>query len=288
MSRTKRWLLIYLPAAIVLCIYFLYAQNNSIVVTTYKVASDKLPDGFDSYRIVQLSDLQSKEFGKEQRPLIRKVQKLEPDIIVVTGDLVDRNHYDGEASFRLMEGMAKIAPVYFARGNHEQGAEEYSSDLEERLLALGVHIMKNAHEDIPLGDGEFRLIGVDDPTYNHKGDGDADKMNAHLTEALADADGSDLFTVLLSHRTELFPVYAENGIDLSLTGHAHGGQIRVPFKGGVFAPGQGMWPAWTEGMHEIGDSAMIVNRGLGNSRFPLRLFNQPEIVLVELTPQAAG
>lgn len=284
MSRTKRWLLIYLPAAIVLCIYFLYAQNNSIVVTTYKVASGKLPDGFDSYRIVQLSDLQSKEFGKDQRPLIRKVEKLNPDIIVVTGDLIDRNHYDGEASFKLMKGMVRVAPVYFARGNHEQGSREYP-ELEERLLALGVHIMKNAYEDIPLGDGVFRLIGVDDPTYNHKGDGDADKMNAHLAEALADADSSDPFTVLLSHRTELFPVYAENGIDLSLTGHAHGGQIRIPFKGGVFAPGQGMWPAWTEGMHEIGDSAMIVNRGLGNSRFPLRLFNQPEVVLVELTAE---
>ncbi|RJX38827.1 metallophosphoesterase [Paenibacillus pinisoli] len=287
MSRTKRWLLIYLPAAIVLCIYFLYAQNNSIVVTTYKVASAKLPDGFDSYRIVQLSDLQSKEFGKEQRPLIRKVDKLDPDVIVFTGDLVDQVHYDGEASFKLMEGLVKIAPVYFVRGNHEQASREYE-ELEERLLALGIHIMKNAHEDIPLGDGVIRLIGVDDPTYNRQGDGDADKMNAHLAEALADADGSYPFTVLLSHRTELFPVYAENGIDLSLTGHAHGGQIRIPFKGGVFSPGQGMWPEWTEGMHEIGDSAMIVNRGLGNSSFPLRLFNQPEIVVVELTAETAA
>lgn len=286
MSRTKRWLLIYLPAAIVLFIYFLYAQNNSIVVSTYKVASDKLPGGFDSYRIVQLSDLQSKEFGKEQRPLIRKVKKLAPDIIVVTGDLVDRNHYDGEASFKMMEGMAKIAPVYFARGNHEQGAKAYP-ELEKRLLSIGVHIMKNAHEDIPVGDGAFRLVGVDDPTYNHKGDGDADKMKAYLAEALEAADGS-LFTVLLSHRTELFPIYANNGIDLSLTGHAHGGQIRIPFKGGVFAPGQGMWPAWTEGLHELDGSRMIVNRGLGNSRFPLRLFNRPEVVLVELTAQAAA
>jgi len=287
MSRTKRWLLIYLPAAIVLCIYFLYAQNNSIVVTTYKVASAKLPDGFDSYRIVQLSDLQSKEFGKEQRPLIRKVDKLDPDVIVFTGDLVDQVHYDGEASLKLMEGLVKIAPVYFVRGNHEQASREYE-ELEERLLALGIHIMKNAHEDIPLGDGAIRLIGVDDPTYNRQGDGDADKMNAHLAEALADADGSYPFTLLLSHRTELFPVYAENGIDLSLTGHAHGGQIRIPFKGGVFSPGQGMWPEWTEGMHEIGDSAMIVNRGLGNSSFPLRLFNQPEIVVVELTAETAA
>lgn len=284
MSRTKRWLLIYLPAAIVLAILFVYAQNNTLVVSTHKVASDKLPSGYESYRIVQLSDLQSKEFGRDQRPLIRKVSKLSPDIIVVTGDLVDSHHYDGEASFQMMKGMTGIAPVYFARGNHEQGAKEYDG-LEPRLLELGVHILDNQYEDIPLGNGFFRLIGVDDPVFNHKGDGNADKMRMHLDEALADAeDASAPFTVLLSHRPELFPVYAEYGIDLSLTGHAHGGQFRIPFKGGVFAPGQGMWPEWSEGSYQMENSMMIVNRGLGNSRFPVRLFNQPEIVVVELKP----
>lgn len=285
MSRAKRWFLIYIPAAMILIALFLYGENNFIGVTTYKVNSDKLPEGIGTYRIVQLSDLQSKEFGRDQRPLVRKVQKLKPDIIFVTGDLVDSGHYDEEASYTMMMAVMEIAPVYFITGNHEYAAREYPF-LEKRLIEAGIHVLRNEHTLIEAGNGLIRLVGVDDPIFNLKEDGDVAKIEAHLNEALKGIDHPDAFTILLSHRPELFHVYARYGMDLSLAGHAHGGQFRIPFVGGVYSPEQGFWPKYSEGKHRLGSSELIVSRGLGNSVFPQRLFNRPEIVLIELTGAA--
>lgn len=285
MSRAKRWLLIYIPAAVLLLILFLYGENNFIGVTTYKVSSDKLPNNIGTYRIVQLSDLQSKEFGRDQRPLVRKVHKLKPDIIVVTGDLVDSGHYDEEASYTMMKAVVEIAPVYFITGNHEYAAREYPF-LEKRLIEAGIHVLRNEHTLIEAGDGLIRLIGVDDPIFNQKEDGDVAKIEAHLNEALDGIGHPEAFTILLSHRPELFHVYADYGMDLSLSGHAHGGQFRIPFVGGVYSPEQGFWPKYSEGKHRLGSSELIVSRGLGNSVFPQRLFNRPEIVSIELTRPA--
>ncbi|MDQ6419704.1 metallophosphoesterase [Paenibacillus sp. LHD-117] len=281
LSRTKRWFLIYIPAIILAAFLFLYLENNAIGVTSYRISSEKLPQGFDSYRIVQLSDLQSKDFGRNQRPLVSKVEKLKPDLIVVTGDLVDANHYDGEASLAMMKGIAEIAPVYFVAGNHEYAAEGYPG-LENELRELGIHVLRNEHEVIPLGDGFIRIAGVDDPIFDRAGDGDVDKMNNHLAKAFENIGHPEAYTILLTHRAELFEVYAEHGIDLSFAGHAHGGQFRIPFVGGVYSPEQGFWPKLSEGKHENDGSTLIINRGLGNSTFPQRLFNRPEIVSVDL------
>ncbi|MHA6480698.1 metallophosphoesterase [Paenibacillus sp. strain BS8-2] len=286
MSRTKRWWLIYIPALILGLYLFLYFENNAIGVTSYRMASEKLPQGYDSYRIVQLSDLQSKMFGRDQKPLIRKVEKLRPDLIVVTGDLVDANHYDGEASLRMMQGMVGIAPVYMITGNHEYAAEDYPS-LEKELRTIGVHVLRNEHELLPLGDGYLRLVGIDDPLYNKHGDGDVDKLNMHLEEAMEGIQQPEAYTVLLSHRSERFDVYVQHGFDLTFSGHAHGGQFRIPFVGGVYSPEQGFWPKLSEGKHERNGSTLVISRGLGNSVIPQRLFNRPEIVSVDLVRGSA-
>ncbi|GBG10800.1 phosphoesterase [Paenibacillus agaridevorans] len=281
MSRRKRWLLLYIPAFILAIYLFLHFENNAIEISTHRIASEKLPQGFDSYRIVQLSDLQSKMFGRDQRPLLKKVEKLKPDLIVVTGDLVDAHHYDGEASYAMMEGIVRIAPVYMVVGNHEYSAAEYPK-LEERLIKLGVRVLRNEHDIIPLGDGFLRLVGVDDPLFNREGDGSADKLNMHLAEAMEDIEHPESYTILLSHRPELFDVYAEQGLDLTFAGHAHGGQFRIPFVGGVYSPEQGFWPKLSEGKHDKNGSSLIISRGLGNSVIPQRLFNRPEMISVDL------
>lgn len=282
MSRGKRWMLIYLPAALLLLILFLYMENNLIGVTKHRLASAKLPAGLEGYRIVHLSDLQSKEFGKNQLPLLRKVEKLKPDIILMSGDLVDMNHFDRDASMKLMEGLVTIAPVYFAVGNHEYGIASYPV-MEKEMIAFGVRVLRNELARIPVGNGELALIGVDDPIFNRVEDGDVDKMNSHLAQAMEHDDGDGLYRILITHRPELFDVYADHDIDLSLAGHAHGGQIRIPFVGGMFAPGQGKWPTLSEGLHQQGESKLLINRGLGNSLFPQRIFNRPEILLIELS-----
>lgn len=277
----KRWLFIYFPVVIIALVAFLYYQNNGLGITRFQISSDKLPDGFDTYRIVQLSDLHSKSFGKDQRILLRKVRKLNPDIIVMTGDLIDSRRYDDDTALALMRGLKDLAPVYYVTGNHEKSSGKYHS-LEHKLLDAGVRVLRNESEIIPLGDGAIRLVGIDDPSFNNRGGRNSDKINNNLELAYEGLNSPEAYTILLSHRPELFAVYEQHDIDLSFTGHAHGGQFRLPFLGGVLAPGQGLWPTYYEGKHELGDSEMIVNRGLGNSSFPQRLFNRPEIVFVEL------
>ncbi|WP_424767626.1 metallophosphoesterase [Paenibacillus sp. sgz302251] len=282
--RKKKRKLYLIPLIILAFAAFLYFENNELSVTEFQISSSKLPEGFDSYRIVQLTDLHNKAFGKEQQRLVRKVSGLKPNLIVMTGDLVDSKRYNAEVSLTLMREMTKLAPVYYVTGNHEWASNRYET-LEEGLLGLGVHVLRNDTEIITLGQGEIRMAGVDDPIFNVVADGDVDKMNEHISKALeaAEPQENDLFTILLSHRPELFSVYLKHKIDLTFSGHAHGGQVRVPFVGGLIAPGQGFWPKYDAGKYEEEGTTMIVSRGLGNSVVPQRLFNRPEVVLVELT-----
>lgn len=281
-KRTKR-IILYIFIAIIAIVAFSYYQNNALSVTKFHISSAKLPDGFNSYRIVHLTDLHSKSFGKNQSNMVRKVKKLKPNLIVVTGDLVDRRKYNAEASIILMWEMTKLAPVYYVTGNHECCWSKFEP-LGERLNELGVHVMRNKSEFIKLGQGEIRIAGVDDPTFNQDADGNAAKLNQHIGAALQGTGTSDAFTILLSHRPELFSVYVQNKMDLTFSGHAHGGQVRLPFVGGVIAPGQGFMPKYDAGKYVEGDSTLIVSRGLGNSIIPQRLFNRPEIAMVELSP----
>jgi predicted MPP superfamily phosphohydrolase len=282
----KKWLIAFI-VVIALGIPFLYFENNAITTTTFRMQSDKLPSGFDRYRIVQLSDLHSKMFGDNQSQLVRKVAKLKPDLIVVTGDLVDARRYNAETSLTAMREMLKLAPVYYVTGNHEWGSGRYG-ELEDGLIELGVQVMRNVGETIKLGDGSFRLIGIDDPTFDgrtYRGSIGADERIRKVLDSFDEKTNNtqeEPFTVLLSHRPEMFEVYSNNRIDLTFSGHAHGGQIRLPFLGGVLAPNQGLFPRYDAGKFVSESSTMIVSRGLGNSTFPQRLFNRPEIIMVEL------
>lgn len=283
MRLTKKRLLWIIPLAIIVVAAFLYFENNAIGITKYQMSSAKLPEGIESYRIVHLTDLHSKSFGKDQATITRKVKKLKPDIIVMTGDLVDSRRYNAEISLTLMEKMTKLAPVYYVTGNHEYGSRFPA--LEKGLKELGVHVMRNTSEVIKLGNGEIRIAGVDDPIFNQQADGDVAKLNEHIATAMQATEAKSdtgMLTILLSHRPELFSVYKQNNIDFTFSGHAHGGQVRLPFLGGLVAPGQGFLPKYDGGKYVDGGTTMIVSRGLGNSIVPQRLFNRPEVVLVEL------
>lgn len=249
---------------------FLYFENNSITTSRITVSSTKLPQGFDGYRVVHLSDLQSKTFGKNQKPLVKKIIKAEPDLIVFTGDLVDSKHYNEAASLELMEKIVPIAPVYFVTGNHEWWSGKFNS-LENKLSKLGVKVMRNTSESLTRGGDRISIAGVDDPDSGFG-----------FNTVLKETQGLKGFKILLSHRPELFSLYSKNKIDLIFSGHAHGGQVRIPFIGGVVAPDQGFFPEYTSGKYINGSSAMVVSRGLGNSIIPQRIFNRPEIIVVTL------
>lgn len=269
----KKWLIA--GSGLLFLAIFLYWQNNSIVMTDIEVTSEKLPKEFDRYKIVQLSDLHSKSFGERQQSLLSKVRKVSPDIIVFTGDLVDQKKYDEESSLALMKELLPIAPVFFITGNHEWWSGKFSV-LEERLTDLGVVVLRNEHIQIEKADEKITIIGIDDP---------AGGMSTKENMIHSSAGQLDGFKILLAHRPEFFPLYQKFNIDLILSGHAHGGQFRLPFLGGIIAPDQGFFPEYDGGRYDNGDSVLIVNRGLGNSIIPQRLFNRPEIIVVTLSSE---
>ncbi|MFX3635546.1 MAG: metallophosphoesterase [Candidatus Pristimantibacillus sp.] len=263
---------------------FLYSQNNLLVTTKMTINSPHLPQSFDGYRIVQLSDLHSKSFGKNQRILAKKVHKLKPDLIVFTGDLVDQQKYDEQTSLALMQQMVEIAPVYYVTGNHEWWSGNYAS-LEKGLTRLGVHVMRNTHEVIKLGGESIYIAGVDDPAV-HIGQNDRFTVEEEIKASIQGINDENSYLILLSHRPELFSLYEQYGIDMVMSGHAHGGQFRLPFLGGIIAPDQGLLPDYTSGKYSSSDTTMIVSRGLGNSIIPQRIFNLPEIIAVTLSNKA--
>ncbi len=253
-----------------------YGANNRLTVTEYTIESAELPLGLDGYRIVQLSDLHNKVFGNENAPLLERVRALHPDMIVVTGDVIDSTtHTNYDQALLFMKQMPEIAPTYYVTGNHEHrlDKDEFQA-FWDQSLELGVHCLNNetVQEGKPERGQTFTLIGMDDYSLQ------ANVLGTLVSEA------QDDFTILLAHEPQFFhDYYAETGVDLVLSGHAHGGQWRIPFIGqGIYAPDQGLMPKLTAGIVQEQDSTMIISRGLGNSAFPLRVFNHPEIVSVTL------
>jgi predicted MPP superfamily phosphohydrolase len=281
--RKYRWVKIVL--VLVIIIVFLYANNNMLQISNVNISSPKIPTSFSGYKMVQISDLHSKSFGKGQKSIINKIKKLNPDIIVITGDIVDRRRYNETNSITFVKEAVKLAPVYYITGNHEAWSGNFESSLEDKLSNAGVKLLRNKAELIKKGEGIINLIGIDDPAFNTSGYGEGYKdsyyADKNLKKALSTVNNSN-FTILLSHRPELINTYVKNKIDLVFSGHAHGGQVRLPFIGGLVAPNQGILPKYTSGKYTIDGCNMIVSRGLGNSIAPFRIFNTPNIVLLTL------
>ena len=246
--------------------------NVSIQVTSYVVTSDRLPDSFDGFRIVQISDLHDAEFGKNNKRLLKNIREADPDIITITGDSFDSCHSDISSTLSFFEEAMKIAPCYFVVGNNEGKFKrsEYNQ-YEEILMGYGVIVLHNQGIEIERDGEKITVFGVDDPGYNK-----------NFKKNLKKCDTSEGFTMLLSHRPERYNTYVGMGFDLVLTGHAHGGQVRLPLIGGIFAPQQGLFPKYTSGSHTTDITTMIVSRGLGHSSIPLRINNRPELVIIEL------
>lgn len=272
---------IYLLIGGALLLVFFYFQNNSLVVSEYTVTTETLPQNFDGYNIVHLSDLHNKSFGENQSELVNRVEEMEPDSIVFTGDLVDSNRYEEEPSLILMEKLVAIAPVYYVTGNHEWESGRFET-FEEKLKNTGVQVMRNTTEEISIGRDEIQITGIDDAASAGESYSISTNTREYIDHSIQEAGSEENFSLLLAHRPEIVSLYKEYGFDVVFSGHAHGGQFRLPFVGGLFAPGQGLFPEYTSGTHEQGGTTMVVSRGLGNSVIPVRIFNRPEIIAVTL------
>ena len=254
--------------------------NTALELNTYTISSSKLPQSFDGYRIAHVSDLHNAEMGKNNEKLLTMLRDADPDMIAITGDLVDSRNTDIEVALQFVREAVKIAPCYYVTGNHEARISEYD-ELRAGMEAAGVTVLEDAQTEISLT-GEFiRLIGVNDPSYQTDYlFGDAKTvMNTKLEELHTE---QDRFTILLSHRPELFETYVDHDLDLVLSGHAHGGQFRLPFVGGLVAPNQGFFPEYDAGLYSMNHTNMIVSRGIGNSILPFRFNNRPEVIIIEL------
>lgn len=263
-------------------IIFFYLQNNLIEISELTIANNAVPHSFKDYKILHISDLHNKSFGIKQQKIIRKIEQIHPDIIVITGDLIDSGKPDTDAAMELIAQAVTIAPIYYVSGNHEAWSGSYNN-LKSDLINCGVTVLDNECTEVLKDTDSIHIIGLSDPSFgqNNWMEKTDDDQSQTLLHTLANRCPD--FTILLSHRPDLFDIYSTADVDLIFSGHAHGGQFRFPFIGGIFAPDQGIFPDLTEGIHTKNHSSMIISRGLGNSVIPLRLFNRPELVVVTLS-----
>ena len=279
MNRKKRVLFVVAFVLVVLIVWTLWG-NTALEVNEYEVVSDRIPQGFEGFRIAQVSDLHNVEFGEGNEKLIQLLSQTDPDIIVLTGDLIDSRHTDIEIALDFARLAIKLAPVYYVSGNHEARVHEYE-DLKIGLAEAGVVILENQKVQITREGGSITLVGIGDPSFQEDYlFGDSESVARQAIER--QQNESDGYTILLSHRPELFDLYVDTEMDLVFSGHAHGGQFRLPFVGGLVAPNQGFFPKFDEGRFTEENTTMIVSRGVGNSIIPVRFNNRPEIVLVTL------
>lgn len=269
-KRKKRWMLF--GVLLLALAAWLWFENKHLTVTRYSYESRELAGAFEDYRIVQISDLHNAWFGRNSRGLLDKIKQTEPDMIAITGDLVDANHTNTRRAVSFVEQAVELAPVYYITGNHEVWlGESEEQKLMQKIEAAGAVSLQNEAVSISKGDSSFTLIGLQD-----------ENLTGGTLNRIAKELDPEQLQVLLAHEPQYIQSYSRSGVDLVLSGHAHGGQFRLPFLGGIVAPDQGFLPKYTEGVHVEGDTTMIISRGLGNSVIPVRLFNAPEIVCVDL------
>ena len=274
-KKPKIFILFLFCVAIVFLGWNIY-QNQHIQINEITIKSDSLPREFSGYRIVQVSDLHNAEFGENNEELLSTIREQNPDIIVVTGDIVDSRRTNVQIARDFVNSASKIATVYYVTGNHEARV-----DIEDEIdfveLNENVNVLHNQSVLLSKGESQIQLIGVDDPDYKAVKD-----STEYMNKRLEKYSDNEYFKILLSHRPELFEVYVENNMDIVFSGHAHGGQVRLPLIGGIIAPHQGLFPEYDSGLYTSYNTNMVVSRGLGDSIIPLRMNNPPELVVVTL------
>lgn len=281
--RTKKprrlWWLLLVPVLLVGGLLWFRWQCWGVQTTHTQVPVKGLSDGLSGLRIVHLSDLHGHEYGENSEELLELVRNEEPELIVITGDLIDREEQLAMVP-ALARGLAAIAPTYYVTGNHEWAVGSVKT-LKGILSQCGVTVLSNEYTVVERGGASFVLAGVDDPN------GYADQKTPEELAAEIEEVQPEMTTLLLAHRNDRFPEHAAAGYDLVLSGHAHGGIVRLPFTDGLLGTDRRFFPTFTSGVYTQGESTLFASRGLGNNTVPIsgfRLFNRPELAVLELTP----
>ena len=279
-KKTLRIVILFVVLCLTLGTFIVY-DNFKLDITEYTFESDNLPESFNEIKIIHLSDLHNTEFGEDNEKLLKIIKEQKPDAVFVTGDTIDGFYTNIQIPIDLFKEILKICDIYLVVGNHEirSDTNQYLEFID-MLTEIGVIVLKDNSTHIERNGEKIQVIGLNDAS-NYKANYN-DNYNEQIIETINNLDDKECFSVLLSHHPELFDDYAKTNVDLVFSGHAHGGQFRLPFIGGVIAPEQGLFPEYTEGVFTEDNTTMIVSRGLGNSIVPVRINNSPEIVVVTL------
>ncbi len=271
-------LVIAISVLIIILVIFLHWQNKGISVSKIEYTNPKISSGFNGFKILHLSDFHNDK--SLLLDVVRLAKKQNPDIIFITGDIIDSRRCEKSVAINLLNELNKIANVYLVLGNHENRLIDLGL-FKEQIIKTNTNLLDDRKITIKK-DGDFlTLVGVSDPDFQNKNREHKQEEYKKAFSKLSLGDGT--FKILLAHRPEFFVDYANANYDLVFSGHAHGGQFRIPFTDiGVFVPDQGFFAKYSAGVKKEKESTMIINRGIGNSLFPFRLFNRPEIILLTL------
>ena len=263
---------------IILCLALTVWGSNAVLQTEeFTFRSIRLPESFDGYRVAVLSDLHGAVFGEGNAVLLEQTAAAAPDMIAVTGDLEDQfRGHDPEWVAHLAEELAKIAPVYYITGNHEWAVGDVPA-LKKTLSGAGWTVLSNRFVPLERNGETIVLAGIDDPN------GYADQKSPETVTTELHAEWGDPFWILLAHRNNRFEhQYSLLGADLTVSGHGHGGIIRLPFTDGLLSTERTLFPSYTDGFYEANGATVFVSRGIGNSGRLLRIFNPPQIAVITL------
>lgn len=261
-----------------------YKEMSTPNVSHYSICSDLLPDIFDGFRIIHLSDLHNKVFDDNNARLVAMIEAEEPDIIIMTGDMISHSAPNTEQFLTLVKNLRKLCPVYYVNGNHELSDldDDEFERVQNALAEYGAVCLDNTSTEIYRGDEYIRLCGLCYTAEYYRGVRQYKRgWKAFMLTDMIDYIGirqPDEFTMLLAHNPLDFDVHAEWGADVSFGGHIHGGFVRLPVVKGLVSPERKLFPKYKEGVYRVGDSSLVVSRGLGN----IRINNPPEIVSVTL------
>lgn len=260
----------------------LYIDNTLIQVSKYEIKSNKLPKEFNKFKIVHLSDFHSYGFYKDNLKLLKKIDDEAPNIIVMTGDMVNKYDTDFEKFLNLAEVLSKKYKIYYIMGNHEIRLRKEDLDfILEKLKKLGIRILVDEKVTIVRKKEHINIYGINIPLSYYKIINKPTNVDEVISKKLSQCKG-DEYNILLAHNPLYFEDYSKQNVNLILSGHVHGGMIRMPFVGGVLSPERKFFPKYSSGVYEINSKKLLVSRGLGHSRNGIRVFNKREIVSITL------
>jgi predicted MPP superfamily phosphohydrolase len=282
-------ILIIVAVFIVYCLIEMIRELRDFRVTKYRICSQKLNGIKREKKIIFLSDLHNRMYGEENERLLESIRNQHPDLILIGGDMLvrkDGNSYDKTVHF--LAKLPGICPVYCANGNHEQKLKElpdkYEQSYEEykkALTASGIHMLENASETVKLEEVPVKLSGLEIPLGAYARFGKKELSLKEITDRIG--EHGDDYQILLAHHPGYMKEYLAYGADLILGGHYHGCVVQLPGIGGVISTNFTLFPKYSGGIYQEGEQTAVVSRGLGTHSVPLRLWNWPELIVLELS-----